>query len=976
MTLLVAILLVAAVGAGQVMRLLGRATFFVLAAAPAAGFAWVLAHRSEVRVESTPWIPALGIDIDFRLDELSAFMALIVLGGGALVLAYCARYFTDDDDRLGDFAAKMTAFTGAMLGLVLADNMLLMYVFWEATSVLSFLLVGHFRERASSRRAAGQALMVTTLGGLAMLVGIIGLGEAAGSYLFSEVVAAGAAGSLGGPLVATSVFCILAGALSKSAIVPLHFWLPGAMAAPTPVSAYLHSAAMVKAGVFLIARLAPGFADVPGWRLTVVALGLLSLLLAGWRALHEFDLKLILAFGTVSQLGLLTVAVGIGTRDTLTAGLTMMLAHSLFKAALFMVVGIIDHSTGTRDIRVLSGLGRRAPTLALVATFAAGSMAGFPPLLGFVGKEAVFTTVLHEPALHGMPGKVIVAGLVTGSILTVAYSLRFLYGAFGVRGGALSSGDGASPAVENMGPRAYGILFLGPPALLAVAGIAFGLRPAPVVGLVTAITDDVPAGGAAFIPSSWHGFGAPLLLSAIVLTVGIGIHLAERHIERVRFEQPALGNADRIYDAVLDAADTASLRLTAATQRGSLPLTQTIVFLVFVSFPGISLLVGDRAGLRMDMWDSPAQAVVALPVAAAALATVVLRNRLAAVLTLGVTGYGTGLLFAFHGAPDLALTQFLVETLLLVVFVLVLRKLPAEAPATPHLRRSRAFLAGTVGLTVAVLGAYAVNARATAPVSAHMQDLALRIGGGANAVNVLLVDIRAWDTLGEISVLVAAATGVASLVFRSHRFGRSPRVSDVDAAPSGRHDEVYLSQSSTTWLRANRYYDPRHRSFVLEVATRLLFPTIMVFSLFFLFAGHNNPGGGFAGGLTAGLALVLRYFAGGRYELGEALPVDAGRLLGVGLTLAVTMALAPLLLGYPPLTSAIVAVDLPVFGTVKLVSALVFDIGVYLIVVGLVLDVLRSLGVRLEYSDALADIDPAAELPDAAAAPHAGEDRR
>ena len=362
------------------------------------------------------------------------------------MLFYCADYFHHHDGhtekRLPSFAAELVAFAGAMFGLVISDNMLVLYVFWELTTVLSFLLVGHYAERASSR-AAMQALLVTTAGGLAMLVGIIMLGTISGTYLLSELIAAPPTGLA----ASVAIVLILVGALAKSAIVPMHFWLPGAMAAPTPVSAYLHAAAMVKAGIYLVARLAPGFADSPPWRPMVITLGVVTMLLAGWRAIREYDLKLILAFGTVSQLGFITVMVGAGGSDLMLAGLAMLCAHAMFKAALFMVVGIIDHTTGTRDIRRLAWLGHASPPLLVIAVGAAASMAALPPFLGFVAKEADYETLLHSEALGHVAPFVLVA-IVLGSVFTAMYSLRFLWGAFATKGSA-----GAQQRVAAMHAR-------------------------------------------------------------------------------------------------------------------------------------------------------------------------------------------------------------------------------------------------------------------------------------------------------------------------------------------------------------------------------------------------------------------------------------------------------------------------------------------------------------------------------------------
>ncbi|HET7666015.1 MAG TPA: Na+/H+ antiporter subunit A, partial [Mycobacterium sp.] len=924
----------------------GRTAFYPLALVPLGSLVWVALHwpgqdrPTSVNVE---WLPGLSMDITLRFDALAAIMSVLVLGIGALVLFYCADYFHHHDGstekRLPSFAAELVAFSGAMFGLVCSDNMLVLYVFWELTTVLSFLLVGHYAERATSRRAATQALLVTTFGGLAMLVGIVVLGNASGTYLLSELLAAPPTGGA----AAIGIVLVLVGALSKSAIVPMHFWLPGAMAAPTPVSAYLHAAAMVKAGVYLIARMSPGFAELPPWRPTVVILGLLTMVLAGWRSVREYDLKLILAFGTVSQLGFITIMVGAGGGDLMLAGLALLCAHAMFKASLFMVVGVIDHATGTRDIRRLAWLGQRNRPLLVIAVCATASMAAVPPFLGFVAKEADFETVAHAPSL-GAAAPFVLAGIALGSVFTTIYSLRFLLGAFGRKGRS-------EPSKLVAGMHRPPATFLASPAILAAAGLVFGVWPTGLDEVLHTYADTVP-GSENYHLALWHGFGMPLWLSALVLTVGTAAYFGRDRLRRLRTARTPLGNADRIYDAVLRGADVFSVRLTGFIQRGSIPGTQSVILSTLVLVPVIVLALGARDRPAFAWWDSPPQVVVGLLMLAAALGATVMRNRLASVLLVSVTGYGCGAIFAFHGAPDLALTQFLVETLTLVIFVLVLRTLPAEADREniKRLRLPRAALALAVGATVTTLAVYAMAARTGTPIAALLPAAAYDRGHGANTVNVLLVDIRAWDTLGEVSVLLVAATGVASMVFRHRRFGVAPRVADAGQPDIGRLPYVAISPAAgdITWLRGSELRDPRHRSLVLEVATRIIFPLIMVLSAYFFFAGHNTPGGGFAGGLTAGLALVLRYLAGGRYELGEALPLDAGKILGVGLGLSAGMAVASLLVGAPALSSALIQIDVPVLGTVKFVTALFFDLGVYLIVVGLVLDVLRSLGARID----------------------------
>lgn len=924
---MLAVLLVhalAALVAPLCVRVLGRNAFYPLALVPLGSLGWVIAHWGTTVRTHTQWAPQISMDIDLRFDSLAAVMCVLVLGIGALILAYCGRYFERDEARLGVFAAELMGFAGAMFGLVTSDNMLLLYVFWEITTVLSFLLVGHYAERAVSRRAAIQALLVTGAGGLAMLVGIVILGTRYGSFLLSDLLATTPPA---GTAVSVGIVLVLIGAISKSAIVPLHFWLPGAMAAPTPVSAYLHAAAMVKAGVYLVARLAPAFAQTTPWHVLLLPLGVATMLLAGWRAIQVHDLKLVLAFGTVSQLGLLITMMAIGTPDAALAAITLLVAHALFKASLFMVVGIIDHGAGTRDLRRLSGLGRRAPWLCAVAVIAAFSMAGLPPLLGFVGKESALSALWSTEVVSTQARVALLAGVAVGSAFTMAYSIRFVWGAFGVT---------ANPE-RVVTWHAPGPLLLGPPAVLAVAGLAAGLDTHAVDRWLRPYATSLPGVLDTHL-ALWHGFTGPLALTVLIVAAGLALFLIRGRIGEPA--HPRLGNADRNYDAALRAMDRLSLRITGTVQSGSLPASQAAILGTLIVLPTILLALGTRTGVELRLWDSPLQAAIGGIMISMALAATVLRNRLASVLVVGVTGYGCGVIFALHGAPDLALTQFLVETLTLVIFVLVLRAFPAEIAedqATAFKVR-RALLAIGVGVTVAVLAAFATAARRSEPIWQAIPDAAYRIGGGKNAVNVLLVDIRAWDTLGEISVLVVAATGVASLVFRSRRFGSAPRAAD----------SPHYDPDAVSWLPAARLVDRRERSMVLQITTRLIFPTIMVLSVYFFFSGHNAPGGGFAGGLIAGLALTLRYLAGGQYELGEALPVDAGHLLGAGLTLAAGTATASLLLGAPPLSSAIVEVTLPVLGHIKLVTALFFDLGVYLVVVGLALDVLRSLGARLD----------------------------
>ena len=932
MLILLIALTAATLAAPVLLRIIGRPAFALTALVPLAGFVWVarlfhtgvFRHGGEVKA-SFGWMPSVNLNLEFRLDALSGLFSLIILGVGALVLFYCWGYFDSNPRRLAKFGFELTFFATTMYGLVIADNFLLMYVFWELTSVLSYMLVSYYGERASSRRAAMQALMVTTMGGLAMLVGINLLGFKAGIWKLSEVSQITDIENT--PAISTAIVLIMLGALTKSAQAPWHFWLPGAMAAPTPVSAYLHSAAMVKAGIYLVARLAPDLSAVTTWHLVVLSTGGFTMLLGGWMALKQRDLKLILAYGTVSQLGFIITVIGVGSRAATMAGLAITFAHSLFKAALFMIVGAIDHTTGTRDAHELSGLGRKQPWLTTLAVVSAASMAGIPPLFGFVAKETALEAILHEELLTGMPGNITLVVLVAGSILTMAYSLYFLYGAFANKGGESK----AVREMHHVGPTLWCS-----PAVLTAGTVAFGLVPGVLSQPINEYLDvrfpDVE--GAPL--ELWHGFTVPLALSAVIIGAGAIMFWQRDVVAKAQFERPALGDANAVWDTILGALHRWSLKLTASTQRGSLVINLAVIFAVLAVVPLAALILGDSNNIRMVVWDNVWQGLTVTLMAGIAYFATLQRNRLSAVIMVGLTGYCMAFIFVLHGAPDLALTQALVETIVMVVFMLVLRKMPTETEHRGEDNRLRAWLSIGTGVSVVTVAMTAMSARVAEPISTKMPELAYEIGHGRNTVNVLLVDLRAGDTFGETLVLVIAATGVASLIYGTGRFERDSR-------------RPTLSTTKARWLASGVDTETvQNRSILVEVVTRLLFPSMMLLSAYFFFSGHNAPGGGFAGGLVAALAFTLRYLAGGRMEAEETLPVHPGRVLGVGILLTCTAAVVPMFLGYPPLTSGHLDVELPLIGEVSAPSALVFDAGVYIIVVGLIMHVIGSMGAYLD----------------------------
>jgi multicomponent Na+:H+ antiporter subunit A len=963
MLLLLAAFAIVPLGLPWLVHRIGPRAFYVAALLPLLAFAQAALAAPEIAAGVIPfaeysWIAPLGISLSLRMDALGWLMTLIVTGVGTLVLFYCRWYFRGKTEGLGQFSAVLLAFAGAMYGLVLTDDLVVLVMFWELTSILSYLLIGYYHRRGASRRAALQALLVTTLGGLVMLIGVVLLVVDTGTSSISAILALAPSGTV----VDAALVLLLVGALSKSAIFPFHFWLPGAMAAPTPVSAYLHAAAMVKAGIYLIARLAPVFAFAPTWRPILLALGVFTMLLGGFQALRETDLKRILAFGTVSQLGLLTVVLGYGTQEAALAGVALLLAHALFKSCLFLVVGVVDRQLSTRDITELSGVGRQAPVLTIVSTLAVASMAGIFPTLGFVAKEGALTALLAEAVQGGIWGAVGLAGISLGSVLTAAYGARFLWGAFGTK----KTPSGAVPPTQWPDPP---IGFLAAPVALAALSLAAGpatplldvalqpyARTAPL-----ASPGIVPPEGAAHL-ALWHGFEPALWLSLATIAVGLVVFWLTRDTAQTAKRLLPFTALD-VYNGILRLISRVSVLVTRLTQRGSLPVYVGTIFLVFVVAEGTALLSSPTWRAQLDAWQSPVQLAVAPVMIAAGFLAVNARKRYSGVVLVSVTGLGMVVLFATSGAPDLALTQILVETVTLIAFALVLRRIPARMgehndSVWPI---ARAVLAIGVGATMALIAIVATGARQERPVSDSFPVLAYEIGHGKNVVNVALVDLRGWDTMGELSVLVLAATGVASLVFvthradtlsqltsplpRLHRRGRGALVETAEGVRARTDDTSHRPQA---WLFAGQRVRPENRSIILEVIVRVLFHSIIVVSLYLLFAGHNLPGGGFAGGLVAGMALVMRYVAGGRYELGAAAPADPGRLLGVGMALAVGCAVVPLLFGAAPLTSAFFEAELPVLGHVEFVTSTIFDVGVYLVVIGLVLDVLRSLGAEVD----------------------------
>ncbi|SEP81959.1 Na+/H+ antiporter subunit A [Streptomyces radiopugnans] len=928
----------------------GRAVWWVAALVPLATLVWAAALAPSVLDGDTPvehfgWAPSLDLEVFLRLDALSLLMTGVISGVGAAVLVYGARYTSEGHGRE---SALLLAFAGVMLGLVTADNLLVLYVFWELTTVVSFLLIAGRGRTREHREAAQQALVVTTGGGLAMLLGFVMLGEAAGTYRISELVA----DPPDGGYVPAALVLVLVGVFTKSAQFPLHGWLPAAMVAPTTVSAYLHAAAMVKAGVYLTARLAPGFADTEPWRPLVLTVGLLSLVVGAWRALWESDLKRVLAYGTISELGLLIALFGYGTRNSALAGEVMLLAHATFKASLFLITGLVEHHTGTREIGRLSGLGRRRPVLLTLAALAAASMAGLPPLAGYLGHEAYLDTFWNA-ARHG-PGageEWVLAALVAGSALTATYAVRYLWGAFAGRPGTEPTPQ------EDPGDRALGMAV--PIAALVAATLGLGVWYSGTEALTEPYAALLPSPQEPYHLALWHGLSPALLLSAAALAAGLLLYRLRPALSAVRDRSPRAPDAQGSYRQAVRGLDGAAAWLTRRTQVGSLPVYLTVLLATVLLVPGAALLLRDVPLPAPPLWNSAVQVPLAAVVLITALALATARHRLAAALLAGAVGYGVAGLFLVQGAPDLALTQFLIETLTLVVIVLVLRGLPAELgvrTGSRRVRRLRLAVATAAGALVAVLALAVSTVRREPAVSEFYTDH-VEEAGAHNVVNAIIVDFRALDTLGEIAVLLVTAIGVGALI--GVLGGRAATIRARPPAADRYEPTARWALPHEQWLPEARELPAHDRSLLLEILARLLFPSVLVLSLYLLYSGHLRPGGGFAGGLVAGQAFTLRYLVGGRADSAFAVPLDPRLVAGGGLALAAAAGLAPLAFGGEPLGGALVSVTLPVLGHLEATTTLVFDTGVYLLVTGVCLKLLSAVG-------------PAQETPEEAAGKSGG----
>lgn len=865
----------------------------------------------ETLIWQQDWVPAAGLSLMFRLDGLGLLFSLMILVIGLLVILY-ARYYLSADDPMGRFFAYMLLFMGSMLGIVLSEHVIQMLVFWELTSISSFLLISYWKHRQDARQGARMALAITGGGGLALLGGLLLLGEAAGSYELSTILASGDI-IRSHELYVPALVLILLGIFTKSAQFPFHFWLPHAMAAPTPVSAYLHSATMVKAGVFLLARLFPALSGSAEWTWIVSLAGLITLLLGAYTALFKHDLKGLLAYSTISHLGLITLLFGIATPLAAVAGVFHIMNHATFKASLFMAAGIIDHEAGTRDMRKLNGLWKYMPYTAVLAMVAAGAMAGVPLLNGFLSKEMFFEKTVYLSTEVGytwwLPGAATIAGM-----FAVAYSVRFIHDVF-------FNGEPVNlPKTPHEPPRWMKV----PVEILVVICLAVGVLPALTFGplLAAAAQATLQTELPEYSLAVWHGFTPALGMSVLAIFGGLVIYkfrkslyvLHDRSVGRI----DGRGMFMWIENRVFRLANWITEHLLAARlQRMVAVLVVTAVAAIAIGLWGEAPLRGSIALTPVD----PVSLAAALCLLTGAIGTAVLhRRRFLALIMLSVVGLVTALTFIKFSAPDLALTQLTVEVVTVVLFLLALYFLPQLSPSESSLgRRGRdLIIALTAGLGTAAL-TWAVLTRPYQSISGYFLDNSVPGGGGTNVVNVILVDFRGFDTLGEITVLAIAAIGIYALLdgLRLH----APTADDKGRPWSWDLHPVIMASFS-----------------------QLLLPLALVVAIFVLLRGHNLPGGGFIAGLVTAVALILQYLANGVAWTQTRLSHRLNPLVGIGLALATATGLASWLFGFPFLTSTFTHVHWPLVGEFELASAMVFDIGVYLVVVGVTVGILIRLG--------------------------------
>ena len=888
---------------------------FATAALPAAALAIVISYApsvldGETFVERFEWIPAAGLELAFRLDGFALLFTLLILGIGLLVILY-ARYYLSEQDNMPRFYAMLILFMTAMLGIVLSENLIQLWLFWELTSISSFLLISFWNHKSEARKGARMALTITGMGGLALFAGILLIGQVVGSYNLTEVLAQGDL-IRGSELYPYILVLVLLGAFTKSAQFPFHFWLPHAMAAPTPVSAYLHSATMVKAGIFLMARLYPALAGTDMWFLIVTLTGLATLLVGAYMALFKHDLKGLLAYSTISHLGLITLLLGLNSKLAAVAATFHIINHATFKASLFMAAGIIDHETGSRDMRKLNGLWRYMPHTAMLAMVAALAMAGVPLLNGFLSKEMFFAETLHQGSLGALSWILPVLATVAG-IFSVAYSLRFIHDVF-------FNGEPINlPKTPHEPPRYMKI----PVEILVGLCFVVGIAPGWVIAeiLNSAATSLLQSDTPYYSLAIWHGFNFPLLMSFIALLGGIVVYATRKQLFEFQGQFPER-DAKAIFDQSIKRLVDAATRIYSTLENGSLQ-RYTMLFILsvalFTTIPMVNL-INYEGELPLIPIDGISIVATIILVVSALVTLIWHRKRMIALIAVSVVGLIVSLIFARFSAPDLALTQLSVEVVTVILLMLALFFLPqvtskAASPSSVVRDLGLATLIGGVMATIS----YAMMTHPQTSIADFFITNSKTGGGGTNVVNVILVDFRGFDTFGEITVLGIAGLGIYKLIAGMKLFMPS---ADLNGIP----------------------WSNDHHPMMLATVSRALLPLALLVSAYIFLRGHNLPGGGFIAGLVTAVALILQYIANGVDFMRERSKLNYQWLISVGLIIAGATGMGSWLFGYPFLSSWFDYFYLPGIGKFELASAMLFDLGVYLTVIGSTLLILGNLG--------------------------------
>lgn len=876
-------------------------------------------------IQQWPWLPEIGLNISLRLDGLALIFGLLISGIGCLVFIY-AWYYLNTKNSIAKLYSLLMLFMAAMLGVVLSNNLLLLLVFWELTSISSFLLVGYWQNYESAQKGAQMALTLTGLGGLAILGGFVILGYIGGTYELDMLL--GMRDQLqASPYFTPALLLILLGAFTKSAQFPFHSWLPNAMAAPTPVSAYLHSATMVKAGIFLIARLFPIFVGSLWFHGLVTTIGLLTLCIAAGLAIFQHDLKGLLAYSTISHLGLIVCLLGIGSPLAVAAAIFHVINHACFKAALFMLAGIIDHETGTRDLRKLGGLWVLLPWTGTLSMIAAASMAGVPLTNGFLSKEMFLAETV---ALTGSTWLLIVPTLATiGSIFAVAYSLRFVHNTF-FDGGSFKGGLNPRIAKQNAHEPPLGMRM--PVMLLCVLCITIGVLPAVFAQSIVQLGSSAILG---YMPAEpihlkiWHGFNLPLVMSLIALMGGALLYVMlakNRRLQQLNTEQWfGAYTGENLLGNLLQTAVQQARRFTSYLENGSLQrylVCIIVATLVLAIFPlwGQNISTGDKL-LNHAGW--PAIMLWLLLLISCFMLLYFHHERIKAVLLVGAVGLVTSLSFIALSAPDLALTQLSVDVVTTVLLLMGLSLLPQLSPyESSRTRHWRDVVLSIVGGGAIAWMAWLIMTRDHQSISWFFMQESLPKGGGSNVVNVILVDFRGFDTFGEICVLGIAAIGALIMMdgMRAHGAIATPGLT----------------------LRFNP------SPLMLRMTASWVLPIALLYSLYILLRGHNLPGGGFIAGLITAIALIIQYIAVGQEQAEKLIHARQGRLyeywIGGGLSIAGLTGMGALIWNKPFLTSAYFYIELPLLGKIPIASAMLFDIGVFFTVAGSALLLISVLG--------------------------------